>query len=461
MKTLNRRITAIFLLYSLIIVLLVWVGAKVFIKREFNNYIEDSIKTRKTEIVNGISKGYRNGKWDNDYIEQIGMNALENGMLIKINNSINQEVWNAWTHNNGMCQSILNNINENMYKVNQKFSGEYVTETIDIKSNNIIVGTMEIEYYGPYYYLDVDIIYFKTLNNILGIVSVIFIFLSVIMGILISRTISRPINKVINSTNLIAKGKYSDRITYNSKILEMDNLINSVNIMAEKLEKQDEFRNNLTKDVYHEIKTPITIVSSHLEAIVDGVWQPTEDRISSIYEEIQRLSRLIKSMETLSYFDEEKIKDKLHIQSINIEELIKNIVYNFEKELLDKNISLKLNISSCIIKGDKDKLSQAIINILSNSIKYSSEKGNIEIWNKVENNEVLIGIKDDGIGISENHLPYIFDRFYRIDKSRDRLTGGYGIGLAITYGIIKAHGGTIKAYSKPLEGSEFIIKLIK
>lgn len=329
-----------------------------------------------------------------------------------------------------------------------------IYETIDIKSNNIIVGTMEIEYYGPYYYLDVDIIYFKTLNNILGIVSVIFIFLSVIMGILISRTISRPINKV-------AKGKYSDRITYNSKILEMDNLINSVNIMAEKLEKQDEFRNNLTKDVYHEIKTPITIVSSHLEAIVDGVWQPTEDRISSIYEEIQRLSRLIKSMETLSYFDEEKIKDKLHIQSINIEELIKNIVYNFEKELLDKNISLKLNISSCIIKGDKDKLSQAIINILSNSIKYSSEKGNIEIWNKVENNEVLIGIKDDGIGISENHLPYIFDRFYRIDKSRDRLTGGYGIGLAITYGIIKAHGGTIKAYSKPLEGSEFIIKLIK
>ncbi len=137
------------------------------------------------------------------------------------------------------------------------------------------------------------------------------------------------------------------------------------------------------------------------------------------------------------------------------------ILINFEKELHDKNISVNNKLETFIINVDRDKITQGLINIISNGIKYTEQGGIIEITCNEGKNIAIIHIRDSGIGISKEHLPYIFQRFYRADESRTRATGGAGIGLTISKAIIEAHGGNIKVKSEVNEGTEFIIEIPK
>lgn len=459
MKSLNKRLIIIFMMFSLGIILLVGIASKIFIRNSFNKYIEDSIVTRKNEVITNITNSYNNGSWNEEAISNIGMNALKNGLVIKVNNSFNKEIWNARTHNNGMCEAILANISENTYKSQKNSSENYVTENVDININNVKVGSVEIEYYGPFYYTDSDVIYLNTLNYTLVIVGVLATIVSFIIGLLISRSISKPINSVIHTTNLIAEGHYKNRINEKNNINEINVLMKSINTMASNLEEQENMRKVLTKDISHELKTPITSIMGQLEAINDGVWEPTKERITRIYEEMERLNRLVGSLENLMKLESDKLI--LKKENIYINELISSILLNFEKQLIDKEIEVDLALDKCIYYGDKDKLSQVIVNLISNAIKYSNKKGIITLKCFYEKESLVIIVKDNGIGIGSNHLPFIFDRLYRVDESRNRKTGGAGIGLSITKAIVEAHNGEIYAESKEGEGSEFIIKLPK
>lgn len=459
MKSLNKRLIIIFMMFSLGIILLVGISSKIFIRNSFNKYIEESIITRKNEVINDITNSYNEGNWNEEVISNIGMNALENGLVIKVKNSFNKEIWNARSHNNGMCESILANISENTYKFYKNSIENYIIENIDININNIKVGSVEIEYYGPFYYRDSDVIYINTLNYILIIIGVLATIVSFIIGLLISKSISKPINSVIKTTNLIAEGHYKNRINEKNNINEINELMNSINIMASSLEKQENMRKVLTKDISHELKTPITSIMGQLEAISDGIWEPTQERIDSIYEEMERLNRLVGSLENLMKIENSMVV--LNKENIYIHELIGSILLNFEKALLDKKINIELSLNNCIYYGNKDKLSQVIVNLISNAIKYSNINGTISLKCFYEKNSLVIIVKDNGIGIGSNHIPYIFERLYRVDESRTRKTGGAGIGLSVTKAIVEAHGGKIYVKSKEGKGSEFIIKLPK
>ena len=267
------------------------------------------------------------------------------------------------------------------------------------------------------------------------------------------------IQLVVNATNLIADGDYSNKVNVKSKIEEINNMINSVNKLANNLEEQENLRKILTRDISHELRTPLTTISVQVEALIDGIWEPTEERLKSIYDEIERLTRLVGSLEKLSTYEEDNFL--INKESVDIKDLINTLIINFEKQLLDKKIELILNLNSITIYCDKDKISQAIINILSNSIKYSNEGGKIYINTFDDKEYNYISIKDTGIGIDKNNIKYIFERFYRVDKSRDRKSGGIGVGLTIAKTIVEKHSGTIIVKSKVNCGSEFIIKLSK
>ena len=161
----------------------------------------------------------------------------------------------------------------------------------------------------------------------------------------------------------------------------------------------------------------------------------------------------------LAKFDSEK--NILNKTNANLKELIQNIIYNYESNALEKNIKIRYDLDDIYIKLDKNQFSQVIINLLSNAIKYTFENGKIDIKSYEENNNVIISIKDNGIGIPDEDREFIFERFYRTDKSRDKETGGIGIGLTISKSIVNAHNGEIFVNSKLNEGTEFIIKLPK
>jgi signal transduction histidine kinase len=205
-------------------------------------------------------------------------------------------------------------------------------------------------------------------------------------------------------------------------------------------------------DVAHELRTPLTSLRGTLEALQDGVWQPTPDRLASCGEEVTRLTALVEVLSLLTNIEWEYVK--LNKTSFDLAELLKAVCKQFSAAAAQKGISLKLELQTQTVYSDYDRLRQVFVNILSNAIKYTDVGGVI-----VSNNGKDISIADTGIGIAAEALPHIFERFYRTDVSRARATGGSGIGLTIASALIKAHGGTIVAESEPGKGSVFRVKV--
>ncbi|MNT17843.1 Signal transduction histidine-protein kinase BaeS [compost metagenome] len=232
-------------------------------------------------------------------------------------------------------------------------------------------------------------------------------------------------------------------------------MISTVNNLANILENQENLRNRLTSDVAHELRTPLTIVRTHLEAMIDGVWEITNERLISCNNELKRITLIVEDLEKIAEIE----NIILNKTKFNINDLIIDITNTFETELMNKQIVLKKDLKASNIVADKDKIGQVIINLISNAIKYSKNNSIINIRTLEENNKTIIEISDNGIGISEDDLPYIFDRFYRVDKSRNRSTGGSGIGLSIAKTILDAHNSEIIVKSEFGVGSDFIIKI--
>ncbi len=428
-------------------------------KKNFNRYLEDIIRGRKKSLIKDISNTYKNGQWDNKNIENIGIEAINNGFIISIKDISDNVIWSAKTHNSSMCEAMMSRMGYNMSIVNPGYKGDYTEEVYNLKIDEKYAGILEIGYYGPLYYNDSDVIFFKTLDYILIFVGTFSLGISIFIGILISTSISKPIGSVVKATNSIVTGKYKNKIKEESNIKEINEMISSVNTLAFSLDEEEKIRKTMTKDISHELRTPLTTMQGQLEALIDGIWEPTEERLQSIHEEVRRLSRLVGSLEHLSRYESEDLI--LNKNEVDIKELVEMILINFEKELHDKNISLNNKLETFIINVDRDKITQGLINIISNGIKYTEQGGIIEITCDEGKNIAIIHIRDSGIGISKEHLPYIFQRFYRADESRTRVTGGAGIGLTISKAIIEAHGGNIKVKSEVNEGTEFIIELPK
>jgi len=258
-------------------------------------------------------------------------------------------------------------------------------------------------------------------------------------------------------TTEIAEGNYEIRFTEHTGTKELDALVSSINNLASTLEKQEVIRKQLTSDVSHELRTPLTTIGTHIEAMIEGVWEPTTDRLTSCYEEINRITNLVKDLEQLSKVENDNLK--LNITSVDISEVIETIKGNFETELYNKSLNVSVVGTAGTIPVDKERISQVIINLLSNAIKYTPDFGKIEITLEDYETSLVIQVKDNGIGIPEEELPFIFERFYRADKSRNRRTGGAGIGLAIVKSVVHAHGGKVEVSSKLETGTVFRVLL--
>ena len=297
----------------------------------------------------------------------------------------------------------------------------------------------------------------KTLNKILISVGITSLCIALIVGLLMAEGLSRPILNVIHTAEMISKGNYSQRIEKKSDIEEIDNLTTSINNLGNSLNEQEKLRERLTRDVSHELRTPLSTLQSHMEALIDGVWEPTTDRLISCHEEILRLKRLVGDLEKLAQYESENLL--LNKTKFNLGEVIKSIALNFEIEFLNKEVEFIFYDKDIVLHADKDKMSQVIVNLMSNALKYTQKGGKVGAELFEDGQYVILSVKDTGIGISEVDLPYIFERFYRADESRNKLTGGAGIGLTITKSIIEAHKGTISVESTINKGTVFIVKV--
>ena len=225
--------------------------------------------------------------------------------------------------------------------------------------------------------------------------------------------------------------------------------------MAKTLESHKVLKERMSDDIAHELRTPLATLQSHMEAMIDGIWEPDKKRLQSYYEEIIRITSLVNQLGMLGKYQ----NSKLNRIKYDLCEQIKNVIFNFQAEFKNKEVRIKFHGNKCYISAEKDKINQVIVNLMSNALKYTPKGGIVIINLKGTSNTAEISVKDTGIGISDDDIPFIFDRFYRADKSRNRLTGGNGIGLAITKTIVELHGGKIIVKSRVNEGSEFVVSL--
>jgi signal transduction histidine kinase len=295
------------------------------------------------------------------------------------------------------------------------------------------------------------------LNVVFVVVGILALLLAVILGNQIAKRISKPINNVTNIAHDISKGNYDNKITEHSNINEIGTLTGTINNLADILKLQEQLRKRLTADVAHELRTPLATLQSHLEAMIDGIWEADAARLKSCHDEIIRISKLVGDLEKLARYEGENLV--LNKSEFDVTELIKSLSMNFQRDALNKGLEIETSDAPVMLYADKDKISQVIVNLLSNAVKYSEEGDKIVITAAEDENEIVIKMQDTGTGIDEEHLSHIFERFYRVDTSRSRLTGGSGIGLTITKAIVDAHEGTIGVESKVGEGTEFTVRL--
>lgn len=459
--SLRTMIAVRFALIVLAVVFLISIAANILIGRQFEKYVGEQQRKTAEELAQNISYQYdgASGEWNIDYIHGLGMYALNEGYIIKLYDDNGETVWDAEHHDMTLCARMMDTISVRMQEKRSDIQGEFVSHRVALKQEDKEIGFLDISYYSPYYLTENDFQFMEALNRILIAVGIVSLLGAVIMGLILANSITKPIARTVKITKQISDGDYNIRFRDDVRTRELSGLVCAVNQMAESLEKQENMRKRLTSDVAHELRTPIANISSYLEAIIEGVWEPTPERLQNCYDELDRISKLVSDLERLRQVEYENLI--LHKTDVDLLELTQTVIRNFENRLVQKNLCCTVNGSSAVVSVDSDRMQQVVTNLVSNAVKYSNENGNIRVLIEDKKDFAAIRVEDDGIGIAEEDLNLIFERFYRTDKSRNRKTGGAGIGLTIAKTIVQAHGGSILVESKVGYGSRFTVVLPK
>lgn len=458
-KSLNFKVIVPSIVIIIIVTLLTVVISKFYFDKKFGDYIMIKNQNTVQNILMELSEQYSDNEWNYKNIEKITYNSLDKGIIVALYDKEDKEIMNIEKNSKDKCNRIMNFIKSSMEGKYGSTTSQFEPVYYPLIKSGEKIGEVRVKFYGPIFYMQNELVFLDIVNKIILGIGVLLILASTIMGFIISRSITRPINKLMTKAKYISKGEYDKKIEINTDILEINDLINSINNLSQSIKEQENIRKRLTGDISHELKTPLTNIQSHLEAMIDGIWEPTEERLLSVKEEAERLSSLVSDMQKLNKYDESSIK--LKKDNVNISDIICFVIFQFSNLAKSKNIKIEYEKKNINLYCDKDKITQALVNILSNAIRYSNEGSTIFIEERLKDNKVIISIEDQGIGISEEDLKYVFERFYRADKSRTRATGGTGIGLTIVKSIVSSHGGEVKLESKLGEGSKFTIILPK
>ncbi|HEY9152601.1 MAG TPA: ATP-binding protein [Anaerolineales bacterium] len=282
--------------------------------------------------------------------------------------------------------------------------------------------------------------------------------LSLLLGLLLASTLTQPLKELINATRDIAQGNLEREVPVRSKD-ELGELTKSFNQMSSQLKQSRDLRRNMTADIAHELRTPLSIILGHAEALSEGKLTPSPETFDIVYDESKRLSLLVEDLRTLSLSEAGELT--LTLQPVSPADLIDRVSGAYLPKARTAQITLETDADAGLadVNADSHRLIQVFGNLLDNALRYTPSGGRIKLSARSVSDGIEFRIQDSGPGISEADLPHIFDRFYRGDKSRNRQDGGSGLGLAISKSIIEAHEGQIWAESAVDQGTTIVFVL--
>jgi len=270
--------------------------------------------------------------------------------------------------------------------------------------------------------------------------------LGITAGMLSTRGLTAPLSTLAKAARAIGSQDLSQRVEVSGS-QEIQDLAEAFNEMAAELQQAETLRQSLLADVAHELRTPITVIQGNLQAILDDVYELDKTEIAQLYDQTRQLSRLVDDLRELAQAEAKQLP--LEKTKVDMASLLEDVTSIYAPMAEAAGVALKLEVSEGLplIQGDCPRLTQCLQNLLNNAIRFTPKGGKVYMTLSRDDQYLNLKISDTGSGIAPEHLPHVFDRFYRSDPTRTRETGGTGLGLAITRAIIEAHGGTIQAHS--------------
>ncbi len=332
-----------------------------------------------------------------------------------------------------------------------------ITSATDIVVDNVVIARLVSVGGAPV--LDVrEQVYVSQTNRALvgGVIGAVLV--SALVGLLLSRTFLRPLRELTSAVTAMKQGALEQRVTVRTRD-ELGALATAFNDMSAQIARANHLRRQMTADIAHDLRTPLTVITGYLEGMRDGTLKPTLPRFETMYSEAIQLQRLIDDLRTLSLADAGELP--LMRSAVDARDLLEQVKAAFDPAAAEKGIALALDIPLTPIPSahiDRERMTQVLANLVTNALRYA--KGNITLRASSHPTMVQITVEDDGVGIAADKLPFIFERFYRADDSRSAPTiGQSGLGLAIARSIVEAHGGAIHAASRLNQGTIISIQL--
>jgi signal transduction histidine kinase len=284
--------------------------------------------------------------------------------------------------------------------------------------------------------------------------------IALLLGVFLSRTLTRPIRELTEATHALSEGDLSQQVPVRSHD-ELGELAQAFNKMSSELSRSVNSRKQMTADIAHELRTPLSLILGHAEAVHDGVLPPTRENFEIIREEATRLEHLVNDLRILSLADAGELT--ITLQTVEPESLLQEVAALYQVQTQRKNISLELEIAAPLatLEVDPGRMTQVLTNILDNALRHTPQGGKIILSASETTDRVELAVQDSGPGLKAEDLDRVFNRFYRTDTSRQREDGGSGLGLAIAKSIVRAHGGQVSAESEVGNGLKVIISLPK
>ncbi|MBN1400718.1 MAG: HAMP domain-containing protein [Anaerolineae bacterium] len=341
------------------------------------------------------------------------------------------------------------------YPIGTTMPHAMIAKGTPISVNGEQVGTL-IEVTGEFYRILRRDRFLGDFYRAVGLGTVGATVVALLLGVLLSRSLTRPLRELTAATRAMSSGDLAQQIPVRSRD-ELGELTRSFNQMSTDLARSQALRRQMTADIAHELRTPLSLILGHTEALSEGVLPPSPETFEIMYDEAQRLTRLVEDLRTLSLSDADELR--LYRAPVAMGDLLARLATANRPRAEAQQIAVEIQAPPELpeVEADPDRIYQVFSNLLDNALRYSPQGGHITLSARVVSDELLVSVQDGGPGIAPEDLEGIFDRFYRSNKPR--LDGGTGLGLSIARSLVEAHGGRIWAESTPGEGAVLTVAL--
>ncbi len=445
MRSITVKLLLAFLVISMLSVVLIVISARWLTEREFRSYLFDQ---NRNSIITALADYYsKNGTW-------IG---VENASLIP-----GQSSTPRFGPGGERFFSLVDTSNRVVLAGSGDQIGDLLPQSVvqsgnPIKVNGKIVGTMVTR--QPTIRVNpAETAFLDRVKQIYTLSAIGVIAVGLLLAFLLSRTFTRPIRELTAATRAVSAGQLEHAVPVRSRD-ELGELAASFNRMNSELARSIGLRRQMTADIAHELRTPVSVILGHAEAVHDGVMAPSLDTFEIIRDEAERLDSLIEDLRTLSRADAGELP--IEFQPVSPVKLLEKVQAIHKQRAAKKNITIGLQTASDLpeISADPGRMVQVLSNLVDNALLYIPEGGSVNLSARVVADDLEFRVQDSGPGIAENELERVFDRFYRSDPSRQRYENGSGLGLAIAKSLVEKHNGRIWAESKPGEGTTIIFHI--